>query len=118
MKTNFNISFNGISDILTNEFDMTLTSCGDNCFNINYYSNACEDFDFAISARTPIEFIDKFAEYASFEFDVDEHVKEIIKSEDELGGIPSVEILLEDAKDIKCKLEEAAFALKNIEFKS
>lgn len=70
---------------------------------LEFYSNAGEDFIFTVSFTDKESFVKDFEEYAR-DFDVDEHVKLVMDME----GSPSIAELVEDAKDIQSFLSDVS----------
>lgn len=79
--------------------------------SLNFSSDLGEDFWFYINHDNTVEdFIDKFSEY-SYDFDPEEHANIYIEIRGKHGVPNSVLDLIEDAKKIKCFLEDISFQL-------
>ena len=83
--------------------------------DLEFYSELGEDFVFSIcSDGTKKNFVEKFCEYAS-DFDPDEHAEEWVKNRDSVSGVPhSIRELINDADDIKERLEDLAKKLAHL----
>lgn len=73
----------------------------------NQMSSAGEDFEFVICTNDDNEVPQKVRDYAN-DFDVDDHVKEVMG----MDGAPSLEELLNDAKEILTSINELADTLE------
>lgn len=70
------------------------------------HSPAGEDFFILLRGLTPLAVVDSLNEYI-LDFDVDDHVKEIMGAR----GAPSLSVLVEDAKAIEKMLRDLLFAI-------
>ncbi|MGN0005340.1 MAG: hypothetical protein ACI37Z_05160 [Candidatus Gastranaerophilaceae bacterium] len=79
--------------------------------SLNFSSDLGEDFWFYINHdNTTEDFIDKFSEY-SYDFEPEEHAEPYIEIRGKRGVPNSAFDLIEDAKKIKCFLEDISFRL-------
>jgi hypothetical protein len=85
------------------------------CTELEFYSNAGEDFVFCIfHDRTMKNFADMFEVYA-IDFDPDEHAEIWVEARHRVSGVPSsIRALIDDADAIKETLEEVAMELNNV----
>ena len=85
------------------------------CTELEFYSNAGEDFVFCVfHDRTMKSFADMFEVYA-IDFDPDEHAEMWIEARNRVSGVPSsIRSLIDDADDIKDTLENVATELNNV----
>ena len=79
----------------------------------NYTSPAGEDFWFSVCCETPNELYKEVKEYAS-NFDTEEHVTMWVeaKARKNVGGIPSIRELVDDADEIEKALIELSQEVK------
>ena len=82
----------------------------DNCVEISQYTTAGEDFFFAVDIEN---FVQNVIDYCH-DFDPYEHVEMWVKARDSVSGVPNVEILLDDAKEIKENLMDLAAKLEKV----
>lgn len=100
-----NITFERIQEI-AEALDWTIHK-DENSVDFQQYSSAGEDFSFTACGSTPDEIVEDVRSYY-FDFDVDEHVKEVMDME---GSPSSLSILIDDAQEIERNIETLLIAL-------
>ena len=104
------MTWDKIDEILEDE-DIERTNY-DTYSELEFGSALGEDVVFALDhTDDPKTFVEAFSKYA-WEFDVDEHVELWIPSRGKNGTPSSIRDLVEDAEDIKDKLEHVARRLR------
>ena len=85
------------------------------CTELEFYSNAGEDFVFTIwHDKTKKSFIDAFRDY-SIDFDPDEHAEMWVNCRDKVAGVPqSIRTLIDDADSIDSFLDTVSQELYKI----
>ena len=79
-----------------------------NCFEFEKYSPAGEDFIFSIIATSLRKFQENLKEFHET-FDREDHVFELLEAKRRgFAGVPDLDTLVEDSKDIENMLKELA----------
>lgn len=84
------------------------------CFEFEKYSPAGEDFIFSIFGNSLKEFKENLKEFSET-FDREDHVFELLEAKrNGFAGVPDLDTLVEDSKDIESMLEELAEKIAKI----
>ena len=83
----------------------------DNCVEISQYTSAGEDFSFTVGIEN---FRQNVSEYAC-DFDPCDHAEMWVAARGSVSGIPDIETLLEDAKELGENLMTLAQKLAQVE---
>ncbi len=86
--------------------------CGDNTYEVEFYSDAGEDFVFTLSTDGTAEgFAKELRSYAD-DFEPDEHAGEMYEAgKNGLSGVPNLSVLIRDAESIGEYLSDVANAV-------
>ena len=94
-----------LADKDINVYSCDYTENSGYAYQVGFCSNAGEDFTFDLNGET-IEDVVKDLQHYSFEFDANEHAKEWVSYCGDNGVPNDLQVLIDDANEIKKRLEE------------